>query len=177
MGDTNYIAQIIELDGDILNSGVKGMKWGVRKAEKAQSQADRQAAYMNRKPGNQTGANKRKLGRLQAEADRRNRNVVKKSDKAAVKLGEIPNSQKGPESTADRYDRLLTKAKSQGANTFTDEELKFVSKRGEAINKVNRLNEKKPGWIRELTQQTIKEQTKKKMNSTIDAKVNKKSDK
>lgn len=122
--------EVVPYDPDLEHSGVKGMKWGVRKDNPDKA--------------------------------------VRKADKAAQKIGERSPSSKGPESTADRYTRLLTKARAQGANSFTDEELQFVTKRGDAINKINRLNERKPNWIAELAQQQIKQTAQKQMRVVSD---------
>ena len=62
--------------------GVKGMKWGVRKAQKAQNQADRAKRLADRHPSRN---NKRRAARTQKEADRRARRQDKKWEKDAAK--------------------------------------------------------------------------------------------
>lgn len=74
-----------------------------------------------------------------------------KEARSAIRIGERPKGHTGPEAPADRYNRLLTKAKTQGANSFTDDELNFVTRRGNAINQVNKLNAQNPGWIEVLS--------------------------
>lgn len=71
----------------------------------------------------------------------------------------------GAETSSERYTRLMAKAKTQGANSFTDEELRFVTARGNAIAQVNRLNERKPGWATAVATKVIKNAAQKQMTS------------
>jgi len=79
-----------------------------------------------------------------------------------------PDKGSAGESSAQKYVRLTTHAKKQGANSLSDDDLKFVTQRGNAITQVNRLNEKKPGWIADLAKQTLKQATQKQINSISD---------
>lgn len=74
----------------------------------------------------------------------------------------------GPEHPAERYTRLLAQAKQKGANSLNEEELRFVTQRGDAITKVNRLNERKPGWLSEAAKQALTGAAKKRLNSIAD---------
>lgn len=83
---------------------------------------------------------------------------------AAAKKGgtEKPD---GPESSSQKYSRLLAKSKKEGANSLSDEELRFVTQRGDAIRKVNQLNEKKPGWLADATKTALKNAAKREMQN------------
>lgn len=108
-----YLANLPPESGDLMNTGVKGMKWGIRKK-------DAPAA---------------------------------------------PTKKSGPETSSDKYTRLLAQAKKGGGNSLSDDDLRFVTQRGDAIAKVNRLNEQKPGWIQDVAQQVIKQAAKKQLQS------------
>ena len=102
---------IAMVDPTLEHSGVKGMKWGVRKKDAPSS----------------TPTTKAPAG----------------------------------ESNTDRYNRLLAHAKKHGANTLDDDDLKFVTLRGDAISKVNRLNQTNPGWVSSAANQALKQAAKK----------------
>lgn len=78
----DYLSMASPSPSDAEHHGVKGMKWGVRKAEKAQSQADRMQAYIDRKRGNASKSNIRKQARLQEHANRAFAKADKKWEKS-----------------------------------------------------------------------------------------------
>lgn len=89
---------------------------------------------------------------------------VRKSDKS-----EDLSPPSGPETSSAKYDRLMKQSKRDGANSLSDEDLAFVTKRGNAIAQVNRLNEKKPGWVAEVAKQVLKQQTQKRLQSASES--------
>lgn len=123
----NYLAMHLASKADHQASGVKGMKWGVRKP---------------------TGS--KPSGRLSSRL-------------TGKKQTPPPKKKSGPETNADRYSRLLGQAKKDGANALSDDDLAFVTKRGDAIRKVNALNEKKPGWLADAAKTALKNAAKREM--------------
>lgn len=128
MGDRDYLANLKLDPDDKLDSGVKGMRWGIRKSDSS-------------------------------------------SGSSTSKSGEAPTSAgsaHGSETSAQRYTRLLGQAKQKGGNSLTDDDLRFVTQRGDAINKVNRLNERKPGWAAEAAKQVLLQAAKKQLSKVAD---------
>lgn len=81
-----------------------------------------------------------------------------RNDKSKSTTGsETPKAKTGPESSAQRYDRLLVQAKKNGANTFSEEDLRFVTQRGNALSQVDRLNASKPNWVADAAKQALKQ--------------------
>ena len=73
------------------------------------------------------------------------------------------------ESSSDRYNRLLTQAKKSGGNSLTDEELRFVTSRGDAIRRVQQLSNEKPSWISDTAQQVLKNAAKQSLQSVANS--------
>lgn len=71
----------------------------------------------------------------------------------------------GSETSQARYNRLKAQAAEKGANSLTDEELKFVDKRTEAIKKVAKLTEEKPNWLKDATETVLKQAAQRQMQS------------
>lgn len=61
----------------------------------------------------------------------------------------------GSESSTARYARLQAQAKTGGASKMEDDDLKFFNARTEAIAKVEKLNQSKPGWIQTVTKKVM----------------------
>lgn len=128
------------------HSGVKGMKWGVRKDRKpAEVEVNTQTGEART-----VGGSRRQRKKLAADVER---------DPESYGL------KRKPETSSETYNRLLDQAKKQGANSLNDDELMFVTKRGNAINQVNRLNEKKPGWIQTAARNAVQQQANRKIQS------------
>lgn len=91
-----------------------------------------------------------------------------RKDRGAPKEIVAPSKGKASETSAQKYVRLTTHAKQHGANSLDDDDLKFVTQRGNAIAQVNRLNERKPGWVADLAKQALKQAAQKKLNVAIE---------
>jgi hypothetical protein len=84
-----------------------------------------------------------------------------------------PSTHSANETSADRYNRLLSQVKEKGGNSLTDEELRFVNNRGDAIARVQRLSADKPNWIQEAAKDVLQQAAKKTMK-TVAANLSKK---
>lgn len=128
----DYLAAILEEPTDLEHSGVKGMKWGVRR-----SRTDR------------------KLARHKTATeivDRVGKIVADNKPSSAKPHGNI---QDHVESSAARYDRLKAQAKSGDAKSMTDQDLKFFNARTEALAKINKMNEAQAGWLSTTTKKVV----------------------
>lgn len=118
--------EVVE-DEDAVQYGVAGMRWGVRR-----SRAERAAAKTAAKP---------------------------EAKKAPVKAAEAKkpagNIQDNVESSPERYARLAGVAKAGKAGGLSDQDLKFYNARTEALAKINKMNETKPGWLAETSKKVL----------------------
>lgn len=138
MSGKDYLASFVPTSRDLKQSGVKGMKWGVRR--------DRST--------------------LRKEAAKRGESkpVVKK-DAATPPKGNI---QDNVESSSTRYARLDSQAKSGRASDMTEQDLKFYNARTDALAKINKLNEVKPGWLAETSKNVIQKTAQRQMQMVSD---------
>lgn len=56
---------------------------------------------------------------------------------------------------------------------MSDEDLKFFNARTEALKKVEKLNETRPGWLKETSRKVIQSAAEKQMQTIADAIANK----
>jgi hypothetical protein len=59
------------------------------------------------------------------------------------------------ETSAQRYARLAETAKQGGASSLSDTDLKFFNARTDAITKINKMYEEKPGWLAETSKKVL----------------------
>ena len=130
----DYIGALTSEPGDKEDSGVKGMKWGVR----------------------------RDRGTLKKEAAKRAATSPKPE---AKKPATNPD---GSETSASRYARLASQAKTGGASSMSDTDLKFFNARTDALAKVNKLNETNPGWLATTTKAVVQQSAKRQMQMVSD---------
>lgn len=71
----------------------------------------------------------------------------------------------GTETAPQRYARLAAVAKGGGASSMSEEDLKFFNARTEAIAKVNRMFETKPGWLQSTAKDIAQNVAKQQMQS------------
>lgn len=126
---TDYVGAAMAKPGDLLQYGRKGMKWGQRIFTSRDGSGDSK--------GETTGSSSAK----------------KTEDASTAKTP--AKTQDGPETSAQRYARIQAEVSTGRAKEMTSDDLKFFNARTEALAKVNRLNEKKPSWIRETTTTVI----------------------
>lgn len=132
----DYLAVLVTEPGDKEDSGVKGMKWGVRRDRKT----------------------------LKQEAAKRSSSTPEKKP---------TTNPDGSETSAARYTRLAAQAKAGKASDLSDADLKFFNARTEAISKINKLNETKPGWLAETSKSVLQTTAKNQMQGLSDALANK----
>ena len=120
--------------GDVLQYGIRGMKWGVRRTDKqiANDTASRKAS---------------------------GEEVTPTAKAAAVKAPESS----GSESAQARYARLTEQAKASGASSLSDDDLRFVNSRTEALNKVSKMTSSNPSWLKETSTKVLKKTAEKTM--------------
>lgn len=147
MGD--YIAAFKAKPKDLQQSGVKGMKWGVRRSS----------------------------SELRAAAKARGDTKAKKAESAAAKKESTSSApakkpagdiQDKVESSADRYARLAEQAKAGKASAMTEQDLKFFNARTEALAKINKITETQPSWLRDTTTKVIQQSAQRQMQTLSD---------
>lgn len=139
----DYIAMRLEEEKDAEHYGVPGQRWGVRR-----SSAQLRAAAKVNPPAKQA--------------------AKKTETPAAPAKKPAGNIQDRVESSADRYSRLAAQAKDGRAKEMTQEDLKFFNARTEALSKVEKLNEKQPGWLRDTTTKVVQQSAQRQMQSIAD---------
>lgn len=151
MAKKDYLANLRLEPGDKLDYGVKGMKWGIRRsssqlrAAAKTRQAQPEAAKSGAQSGKQPTPHLQKLTGIQAHV----------------------------ESSPARYARLKAEAKAGRASQMTEQDLKFFNARTEALSKVNKMNEKKSGWLADTTKTVLLNSTQKSMQAVSDSVANK----
>lgn len=130
---------------DLEQHGILGMKWGRRRTE-AQLATETKARAASGEKVTPT-----------AKA------------KAAVKE-ETPGTRamNGVETSAQRYARLASIAKTGGASSLDDTDLKFFNARTDALSKINKLNESNPGWLKTTTKTVLQNAAQRQMQAVAD---------
>lgn len=135
-------------DDDAEQSGVKGMRWGVRRSSAA----------------------------LRAAAKARGDAPAKKEstdEKAAASSGSsvkkpAGNIQDHVESSADRYARLESQARAGKASDMTEQDLKFFNARTEALAKIEKITAEQPSWLKETAVKVVQQSAQKQMQAVAD---------
>ena len=116
----DYLGMIAKDPEDAEQSGVKGMKWGVRRDRSTlKAAAAKRAASSEKTPASTTAP-------------------------------------KHDESAPERYARLSQVAKEGRASELSDADLKFYNARSDAIAKINKMNQEKPGWLQKTAKDVAK---------------------
>lgn len=137
----DYIGALFKTDEDAEQHGIMGMRWGRRRTD-AQLANDTKARAASGEKVTPT-----------AKA------------KAAVAGAPKPESEGHVETSAQRYHRLGAVAKGGGANTLSDQDLKFYNARSEALNKINKMNQTSPSWIKETAKQVLQSAAQRQMQT------------
>lgn len=135
----DYLAYHKAEEGDAVQYGVLGMRWGKRRSDDAIA-AD---AVTRAKAGEPITATK--------------------------KLASAVKAPSGPESSHDRYARIASVAKGGGAKGLSDDDLKFFNARTEAIKKVDKMFEEKPSWLRSTSEDVVRAVAKQQMQAVLAA--------
>ena len=110
---------------DLLQHGVKGQKWGIRRTPA-------QLASASKSSGDTTKTST-------------------------------------SETSQDRYNRLKAQVKEKGAGTLSDDDLKFVTARAEAIARVSKMNQQDPGWLSEVSKRVLQKTAQESMQNIASA--------
>lgn len=149
-----YIAAFKAKPKDLLQHGVKGQKWGIRRSS---SQLRSAAKARGDAPEKKTGSSDAKK-------------ATSPSTPANKPAGD---TQDKVESSSDRYARLSAQAKAGKADAMTEQDLKFFNARTEALAKINKMNETQPSWLRETTSRVIQQSAQRQMQTLSDTLVDK----
>lgn len=121
----NYLANHRAKATDLLQAGVKGMRWGVRKDRSGSSKT-----------------------------------ASTEAPKATTTSSSEPKQVVGAasgEHSSERYTRLAEQAKSGKAGEMSEQDLKFFNARTEALSKVAKMNETKPGWVADTAKKVVQQ--------------------
>jgi hypothetical protein len=148
---SDFEAYVRPVERDGLWFGIKGMKWGVRRSD-----AEIRAAVA------------KKAAKGEPVTPTKTAAAVTKSASTSPKS----DTSSGSETSAQRYSRLAAVAKQGGASSLSDTDLKFFNARTDAVNKVNKMYETKPGWlkttVKDVAQNTAKQQLQALASGTAD---------
>ena len=140
----DYLGAAFAKPDDKMDFGVKGMKWGVRRPRSVL----------------RTEAKKRATATKASE--KKDDTSTSTSSSAGVKAAS------GEETSAARYARLSAQVKAGGGSNMSDTDLKFFNARTDAVAKVNKLNEEKPGWLAETSKTVLQNSAKRQMQMVSD---------
>lgn len=130
----DFVASFSAVKGtDLLHHGVKGQKWGVRRA---------------RGPGGLVDKSSSGSGRSAAKTDH-----VGKAKGSTQTLSKPAHS--GTETSIDRYTRLKSEVKKNGAHKLNDDDLKFFNARTDAVKRANQTFNKKGSFLQKTVQLAI----------------------
>lgn len=144
----DYIAAFKARPKEMKQSGVNGMRWGVRR--------DRSAL--------------RAAAKARASAPAKKETTDEKAKVSSGSSEKKPpgNIQDNVESSSTRYARLTQEAKSGRANAMTEQDLKFYNARTDALAKINKMNEADPGWLSKTTKSVIQKSAQRQMQMVSD---------
>lgn len=161
-----------ETDG--LWYGVKGMKWGQRKAESSGGDGGGGGATLTTKPGGGGGGGAAmtgsKPGAAMTSAPKAG-SSKKESDKGDDKKDDKPEQPTG-ESSVMRYARVSSAARAGQAHLLPDADLQFFNARTNALRQVNQMFESAPAerhWMSIAIENVKRKSTQKVMSDITDA--------
>lgn len=144
----SYIDIVKEKAKQLKHSGVKGMRWGVRRerselraAAKARSDSPAKKETTDGKSTSSSGGSEKKSS---------------------------GNIQDNVESSSARYDRLAGQAKSGRSSDMSEQDLKFFNARTDALNKVNKMYEENPSWLKSTSTKVLQQTAQNQMQSLAD---------
>lgn len=133
--------------------GIKGQRWGVRRADSAIKAAIAKRAAK----GEEVTPTKKAAEVLGSE-----KKTTTESSTPAV-----------GETSQARYSRLQSQAKAGRASEMSEADLKFFNARTEALSKVAKLNETQPGWLAETAKSVLQTAAKRQLQAIADATADK----
>jgi hypothetical protein len=139
----DYLAMRTVEPKDKMDHGVKGMRWGVRRGKAAL-----RVAAAKRLGGDKAKVTDKHPPKKHVPLQV---TLAKKvgGDEAKVVAKPESNIQDHVESSPARYARLAAQARAGQARQMSEQDLKFFNARTDALAKVAKMNEVKPGWLNE----------------------------
>lgn len=190
----DYIAAYVPSSDDIRHFGVRGMKWGVRrnrsaggkatptrarkKEDKANADTKQHAALMARAEKIKAGTGRPLIvnGKLLSRAE-----SVSHLQKQAAKLGVKPKTAEvkpadkkpaEPSLPTKSFNELKAQVKEKGANSLSDDELKYLNARTEALGKAQKAYGDQGSWLAKTVKSSLKnaaeQQIRKQTNSAAE---------
>lgn len=168
MEGKDYLGMRTREPEDKVDHGIKGQRWGIRRPDALIAKATQKRAASGDKV-TLTAKAKKALGRGE-----------KTKEEATKAKPEAPTSKpaesKVPgigEGAPERYARLEAQAKAGKASEMNEADLKFFNARTEALSKVAKLNETKPGWLAETAKTVVQTAAKRQLQAVADATADK----
>lgn len=169
----DYLAMLLVEPDDAVQHGIKGMKWGVRRARSDLRAARKDAQKSEAPTGKVEGKDGHtvKVSGPKAGVDHVNRLID--ANNKAVDAKKTGNIQDNVESSSDRYARLAAEASEGRASKMTEQDLKFFNARSDALAKINKMNQADPNWLKETTKKVLLSAAEKQMQAVADGVANK----
>lgn len=156
----DYLAARVREPGDKEDHGIKGQRWGIRRPDSAIKAAIAKRAAK----GEPVTPTKKAAAVLEG----------KKPSESGSKPAEGESKPAvAAESSQARYSRLQAQAKAGKASEMSDTDLKFFNARTEALSKVAKLNETKPGWLAETAKGVLQTAARRQLQTVADATADK----
>lgn len=174
----DYLALVKVEPEDKVDHGIKGMKWGVRNSSGSSStkkagpgDSDFHNANISSIKKMQedirSGKLPSKTGTPDSERLSNLDSHIKSHEDALAKINgekQVVGAASGETSSA-RYARLTALAKEGRASELSEQDLKFVNARTEALVKINKMNETDPGWLSKTAKKVVLNAAEKTMQS------------
>lgn len=174
----DYLALRTAEPKDAKQHGVKGMHWGVIRdtATKARDHLKRKAK------GEETTPTKKAASVEKSATEKKVVYVDEKTGKVHeikkdLSVGDelIPvntnaglKAANGEETSSARYTRLTAQAKEGRASEMSEQDLKFVNARTQALQAINKMNETDPGWLSKTSKKVLQQAAQNTMQSIAD---------
>lgn len=150
---TDYLAFRRKEEGDAEQHGIKGMRWGI-----VRDTATKARDHLSRKSKGEEVTKTKKAAAVEKKAE---------PDNPGLKAAH------GEESSAQRYARLTSQAKGGGANSMSEQDLKFFNARTDALAKINKMNQTDPGWLSKTSKSVLQNAAQKTMQDIANGITNK----
>jgi len=144
---TDYLALRTKEAEDAEQHGVKGMHWGV-----IRDTATKARDHLRRKSKGEETTPTKKAAAIEKKAE----------PEATHEPKQVVGAASGETSSA-RYARLTQQVKEGRASDLSEQDLKFVNARTQALQTINKMNETQPGWLSKTSKQVLQNAAQKTM--------------
>lgn len=93
----------------------------------------------------------------------------KKGGGSSDKGSGTPKKAPANETSSQRYSRLQAEAKAGRSSKLSDEDLRWFNARTDALARINKLNQQKPGWLQDTSKKVLQEVAKETMKQVASA--------